>query len=196
MPFQRCGCGRGVPQSSGQGQKPMRAVDPPLASDTDKREPATRCPKCRQKTVRLRARPGRTVHFRNMKALSVPDGIPIPTCSRCSGEYIDPETAARLDVALLEAYRDALRRRVRRAIDLVTEHISQRRLELLLGLSQGYLSRLRAGNGNPHTIRPLACSSLRDSGRTPRASLSICSRQTEPQSAALCAAASYPALSR
>lgn len=127
----------------------MRAVDPHLASDMGKREPAIRCPKCRQKAVRLRTRPGRTVHFRNMKALSVPDDIPIPTCSRCSSEYIDPKTAARLDVGLLEAYRGELRRRVRRAIDLVTEHISQRRLELLLGLSQGYLSRLRAGNGNP-----------------------------------------------
>ena len=64
-------------------------------------------------------------------------------------DWLSPETAARLNVALVEAYRDALRRRVRSAIDLVTEHISQRRLELLLGLSQGYLSRLRAGNGNP-----------------------------------------------
>jgi hypothetical protein len=36
------------------------------------------------------------------------------------------------------------------AIDTLTpSHISKRRLELLLGLSQGYLSRLRSGSGNP-----------------------------------------------
>lgn len=124
-------------------------VDDFLASDAGKREPATRCLKCRQKSVRLRMRPGRTVRFRNMKALSVPEDLPIPTCGRCGAEYVDPQTAARIDVALMETYRNALRRWVRRAIDIVTEYISQRRLELLLGLSQGYLSRLRAGHGNP-----------------------------------------------
>jgi hypothetical protein len=38
---------------------------------------------------------------------------------------------------------------VRLDIDLITEHISQRRLEMIVGLSQGYLSRLRAGHGTP-----------------------------------------------
>ena len=33
--------------------------------------------------------------------------------------------------------------------DILMLHISQRRLELLIGLSQGYLSRLRIGAGNP-----------------------------------------------
>jgi hypothetical protein len=94
-------------------------------------------------------RPGRTVRYRNMNALLVPENIPIPTCSRCHAEYIDAETAAALEGALREAYRRALQQRARQAIDIVTKHISQRRLELLLGLSQGYLSRLRAGAGNP-----------------------------------------------
>lgn len=127
----------------------MKAAELPQMSDAGNREPPSRCLKCRYKAVRPRRRPGRTVQFRNMKALSVPADLPIPTCSRCRAEYIDRETAAGLDAALAKAYRDALRRRVRRAIDLVTEHVSQRRLEALLGLSQGYLSRLRAGQGNP-----------------------------------------------
>ena len=110
---------------------------------------ATRCLKCSALTVQLRRRPGRTVRFRNMTALPVPDDFPIPTCRRCCAEYIDLDTAALLDVALVEAYVSELRRRVRIAIDRIIEHISQRRLELLLGLSQGYLSRLRAGSGRP-----------------------------------------------
>lgn len=119
---------------------------------------ATRCLKCRTLAVRLRMRPGRTIQFRNMKALVVPDGIAIPTCGRCSAEYLDAETTRRLGPILAETYRELLRTRVRRAIDLVTEHISQRRLELLLGLSQGYLSRLRAGQGNasPELVSHLA----------------------------------------
>lgn len=110
---------------------------------------ARKCVKCGGKTVRKRTRPGRTIRYRNMNALAVPETIPIPTCSRCHAEYIDSETAAALEGALREAYRRALQQRARQAIDIVTSHISQRRLELLLGLSQGYLSRLRAGAGNP-----------------------------------------------
>ncbi len=43
-----------------------------------------------------------------------------------------------------EAFLTDLRTRVRIAVDILSHHISQRRLEHLLRLSQGYLSRLRA----------------------------------------------------
>lgn len=124
-------------------------VDGHPAFAVRQREPATRCPRCRRKAVRPRMRPGRTARFRTMKALPVPEDIPIPTCGRCGAECIDPETAALLNAVLAETYRSVLRRRARRVIDIVTGHISQRRLELLLGLSQGYLSRLRAGHSSP-----------------------------------------------
>jgi hypothetical protein len=42
-----------------------------------------------------------------------------------------------------------LRRLARQEIDRLTPYISQRRLERLLGLSQGYLSRLRSFAGTP-----------------------------------------------
>ena len=48
-----------------------------------------------------------------------------------------------------EAFLTDLRTRVRVAIDILSHHISQRQLEELLGLSQGYLSRLRACASNP-----------------------------------------------
>ena len=108
-----------------------------------------KCPRCRGNTVRPRTRPGRTVQYRNMKALTVPADLPLPTCGRCHTEYIDAETAADIDGRLRQAYRLELYQRARQAIDVVTTHISQRQLELLLGLSQGYLSRLRAGAGIP-----------------------------------------------
>jgi hypothetical protein len=40
-----------------------------------------------------------------------------------------------MEAALWEAYRQALHVRIRQAIDVITQHISQRRLELLIGLS-------------------------------------------------------------
>lgn len=112
-------------------------------------EPARECPKCGAKKVRRRARPGRTTPFRNMQALAVPEDFGIPTCGRCHHEFLDDETSAALQPLLQAAYQRALQRRVRQAIDAVTRYTSQRRLEQLLGLSQGYLSRLRAGAGTP-----------------------------------------------
>ena len=94
-------------------------------------------------------RPGRTAHYRNMTALPVPADLPIPTCGRCFDEYLDEEAAPTIQAALAAAYTGELRRRVRQAIDALMKVISQRKLELLLGLSQGYLSRLRAGLSNP-----------------------------------------------
>lgn len=112
-------------------------------------EPARKCLHCGKVAVRKRARPGRTVRYRNMAALGIPDDFPIPTCGRCGAESIDEQTAAALAGMLETRYREVLRQRVRRAIDVVAQHITQRRLERLLGLSQGYLSRLRAGAGDP-----------------------------------------------
>ena len=48
-----------------------------------------------------------------------------------------------------KAFLTDLRTRARVAIDILSHHSSQRRLERLLGLSQGYLSRLRACVSNP-----------------------------------------------
>lgn len=112
-------------------------------------EPASLCARCGSKTVRKRGRPGRTASYRNMPALPVPEHFPIPTCSRCHQEFVDPQTASDLHEVLRELYRSALKARVRRAIDELTRVVSQRRLEMLLGMSQGYLSRLRAGDGTP-----------------------------------------------
>ena len=131
-------------------------------------EPASLCVNCGSKTVRKRGRPGRTASYRNMAALPVPAHFPIPTCSRCRQEFVDPPTASELAKVLRELYRSALKARVRRAIDQLTQVVSQRRLELLLGLSQGYLSRLRGGDGTPS---PELVNHLALIARDPRARL-------------------------
>ncbi|MFO0578670.1 MAG: hypothetical protein U1A78_32100 [Polyangia bacterium] len=85
-----------------------------------------------------------------MPALEVPPSILLPRCPRCSHEWLDDAAQELLQRALHPVYEDVLKRRVRRAIDaLCPRWISQRQLEQLLWLSQGYLSRLRAGSGVP-----------------------------------------------
>lgn len=107
-----------------------------------------RCVKCKRLAVRGVCRPGRTVGYRNLGALPVPPDFPIPTCSRCFAEY--PPLADLLERILRPSYLAELRRRAALSIPLVCcSQISQRKLELLLGMSQGYLSRLKAEAGTP-----------------------------------------------
>ena len=108
-----------------------------------------KCLHCGGNTVRLRRRPGRTIHYKTIAALPLPADLMIPTCSRCCAEYLDAETTQRLDRILSALYLAELRRLAGEAIKTLRQHISQRRLELRLGLSQGYLSRLLTDAGNP-----------------------------------------------
>ena len=81
--------------------------------------------------------------------MPLPIDLAIPTCSRCKAEYLDAETSQRLDGILAALYLAELRRLASKAIKTLRQHISQRKLELQLGLSQGYLSRLLTDAGNP-----------------------------------------------
>ncbi|HRI54137.1 MAG TPA: hypothetical protein PLW65_28550 [Pseudomonadota bacterium] len=104
------------------------------------------CPCCGYASVHPLARPGRVVRYRNA-ALTLPAELCLPACRRCKYEPLGLEA---LPAELLESlYRDNLRQRVALTVARVQHYLSQRRTELLLGLSQGYLSRLRAGDGLP-----------------------------------------------
>lgn len=108
-----------------------------------------RCVRCGARAVKPRTGPGRTTRYRTMPAMAIPDDVAIPACGRCQSEYIDEQTSEAIAPRLQQAFLQSLRTRARIAIDILSKHISQRRLEQLLGLSQGYLSRIRAGAGNP-----------------------------------------------
>ncbi len=108
-----------------------------------------RCLRCGRNGVRNHARPGRTICYRSLQAFPLPADFPIPTCRYCHAEHLDGETWETLDKALVLPYERELQRRTKYAVGEVCGYISQRRLELKLGLSQGYLSRLCAGSGRP-----------------------------------------------
>ena len=113
---------------------------------------ATRCPKCGAKAVKPRNRPGRTMRYRNIGALLIPADFSIPTCGRCAAEYLSPATCDRLAPLLLSSYLAALRRAAAKLVPGATAKISQRRLEAVLGVSQGYLSRIKSQSGQPSSI--------------------------------------------
>ena len=105
-----------------------------------------RCPCCGYAALALVGRPGRAVRYRNT-VLSLPADLPLPTCKRCKYENLSLET---LPTATLEGlYRNSLRERAIVAINRLKHCRPKRRLELLLSLSHGYLSRLGAGDGVP-----------------------------------------------
>lgn len=95
------------------------------------------------------AGPGQTVRYRNLGKVPLPPQVAVPTCPRCLVRWIDADTASTLEPLLRPVYEAALRQRARESIDVLMQHKSQRQIERLLGLSQGYLSRLRAGASTP-----------------------------------------------
>ena len=107
---------------------------------------AQRCPCCGYAALRPTARPGRVVRYRNA-ALTLPADLRLPTCRRCKYESLGLDT---LPPERLETlYQANLRQRVAAAIAGLQRHRPQRQIELLVNLAQGYLSRLKAGDGLP-----------------------------------------------
>jgi transcriptional regulator with XRE-family HTH domain len=112
------------------------------------------CPTCNKGEVKDLARAGRRMHFRNIPDLEVPAGLAIPTCTHpsCGEEWIDGAVAARVDETMKAAYQAALTAKAEEAISKLKKKAPQRDLERLLGLSAGYLSKLKHGK---ETTAPL-----------------------------------------
>ena len=123
------------------------------------KENLKRCLRCNSVSVRPRKGVGRTRHYRVLAKLPIPDAFEIPTCQRCGAVYSDASMERALDQVLAAVYLDSLQTLAKESLRKLTERnaetkrcfISQRQLELVLGLSQGYLSRLLSGRGKPST---------------------------------------------
>ncbi len=104
-----------------------------------------RCIQCREGMVGPRTGPGRTTWMGNLRELPIPDHIATLACDSCGAQYIGGE-AASVAEAVRPAYEARLRELAARAADaLVRAGTRSGDLERLLGLSQGYLARVRSG---------------------------------------------------
>ena len=107
------------------------------------------CCHCGAKAVSKSKGVGRTIPYRTLPALALPCDLVIANCKRCKNLFVEQSESPEIRRCLQALYVKSLQRRIRTALDVLSQSISQRQLELLLGLSQGYLSRLKAGAGNP-----------------------------------------------
>ena len=131
-----------VPEDSLNGAAAIPLVAPRGHSKAGK------CPCCGHHAVRLTAQPGRVCRYRNT-ALTLPADLLVPTCRRCKHLLLSFDSMPELAAALEATYRAELVQRAAAEIAKLSQRLSQRKLEVALGLSQGYLSRLRAGDGVP-----------------------------------------------
>ncbi len=109
----------------------------------------TLCGECGKRAVEPLAVPGRTSPYKNFAALPLPDDLAIPTCANCGAEWIGARDADRIDAALENAAAEALSRLGREAIETLVDSVTQRELEELLGLSPGYVSKVKRGHEVP-----------------------------------------------
>ncbi len=121
------------------------------ASAREVRAKAGPCPCCGRHAVRPTAQPGRVCRYRNT-ALTLPSDLLVPTCRRCKHLLLSFDSTPELAAALEATYRAELIQRAATEITRLRRRLSQRKLEVAIDLSQGYLSRLLAGAGVPSAV--------------------------------------------
>ncbi|HRI55188.1 MAG TPA: hypothetical protein PLW65_33870 [Pseudomonadota bacterium] len=131
-----------VQDDSLQGTAPA----PGAASEVQSK--AGKCSRCGHHAVRPTAQPGRVCRYRNT-ALTLPADLLVPTCRRCKHLFLSFDSSPELADALEATYRAELIQRAGAEITRLGRRLSQRKLEVAIDLSQGYLSRLCAGVGVP-----------------------------------------------
>jgi hypothetical protein len=83
--------------------------------------------------------------YQQMGDLELPSDLQIPTCDGCGADFIDRRTAKRVDAALEAAYQRAVSERARLDVETIARSMPQRDLERLIGVSVGYLSKIKSG---------------------------------------------------
>jgi hypothetical protein len=111
-----------------------------------------RCRDCGEGMVRLLARAGRKTLYKFIE-LEVPKALTIPTCDHCGAEWHNDHTAAVFDEAMAQIFRSELVSIAQRAIERIeAASIRQSEVERAIGLSPGYLSKIKRGERAPEPV--------------------------------------------
>ncbi|MFZ5440932.1 MAG: hypothetical protein ACOZQL_13065 [Myxococcota bacterium] len=103
-----------------------------------------KCPACERGV--LVGKPTReAMPFRHAPAVMPAWPVEVPTCTECGERFLDAKTAKAWDEALEEGLAAHQRRLLAAAVERLSSVRMQREWEKRLGLSPGYLSRLKAG---------------------------------------------------
>ena len=89
------------------------------------------------------------MRYKTLPKLAVPAELMIPTCDNCGSEWMNDSIAAEIDKAMEPVYECALNAMARRAIHTIAGSVSQSELERALGLSAGYISKLKNEERDP-----------------------------------------------
>lgn len=103
------------------------------------------CPECGQGEIRRASLGGRRMRFRQIPDLELPVSVEGPVCSHCGELWMDAETTKAVAAALETEWSAAVREKARDAIDRLNKRVPQRELESLLGMSPGWLSKIKGG---------------------------------------------------
>lgn len=117
-----------------------------------------RCVECGIGEVQPVATGGRTTLYKGIE-VPVPADLAIRTCNNCGEEYIHASEAKAFDAALDPIYREIVREKLEAAFAALEPlQISMRRLERVLPVSEGYLSKLKKGRAeaSPQIVSSLA----------------------------------------
>lgn len=108
------------------------------------------CPACGSGVIRPMVASGRAMGFKQVPGVELPADFPVPTCTVCGVQALDKKLLRKMDRALDAAYRDWL---AGTAVDtlqtLDSARVHQRELEIVLGLSPGYISKLKHRKETP-----------------------------------------------
>jgi hypothetical protein len=104
---------------------------------------------CSHDSSELAAGEHRTMTYKQISGLPVPSELRLPTCTTCGEWFQDAESAIHIDDQMSKVYTDALVSKAKVALSVISADFRQRDIEPLLGLSAGYLSKVRNDKTEP-----------------------------------------------
>ncbi len=109
------------------------------------------CFSCDEGTIALGNARGLVARYRDEREVPIDVDLLVRLCDHCGEMLLDADAAARLDAVLEPSYRRLKVRRVMEEVEGIRAAlgISQRDLERLIGVSDGYISKLLHGRRVP-----------------------------------------------
>lgn len=114
------------------------------------------CPSCERGTLTSLGGKGRYFPHRIFRELELPEDVELPTCDSCGKIIFNPKVATAFDEGMSRAYQARLSQLIAESLTVLTpEFVTQQDLERVLGLSRGYISKLKGGKESSPAIAGL-----------------------------------------